>query len=99
MEYGICQRLTQRRLNLQFAALFISALRNEAHELIYEWRDERDLTRERLSQLDKRNRPRSLRRKRKSLFVDHVFELPLGIPINRIRGQRLALNGYSSKAG
>jgi hypothetical protein len=78
MDYRIRERLTQRHLNVPFAVLLITALRNEVHELIYEWRDERDLTREGLPQLDKWNRPKSLRRKRNSLFVGHVFETPLG---------------------
>ena len=81
---------------LQSAVLSISALGNEAHELIYEWRDKCDLTRERLPQLDKRNRTKSLRRKGKSLFVGHVFNSDWTISQGK---ERLALNGCSSKAG
>jgi hypothetical protein len=56
MHDGIGQRLMERGFNVQLAPVRISESRNEVHDLIYEWRDDRDLTGERLSQFNERNR-------------------------------------------
>jgi hypothetical protein len=89
MDYGIRQRLTQRRLNLQFCVRFISALRNQAHVLIYEWRDESDLTHERLPQLDTRISSKSLRAKKKEPVCGSSFRTPIGVNVH-VKLQRTA---------
>jgi hypothetical protein len=76
---GICERFTQRHFNVQFTPVTISEPRDEAHELVDEWRDDRDLARERLPHLNERNRTKSLHPGRKSLCVCHCPRTPIGI--------------------
>ena len=53
---GLCQRLMERGFNVQLAPVRASESRNEMHELIYEWGDDRDLTGESLSQFNESGR-------------------------------------------
>jgi hypothetical protein len=64
---GICECLMQRHFNVQFAAVGVSEPHDETHELVYEWRNDRDAAGERLPQLNERDRTKSLPRGRKRL--------------------------------
>jgi hypothetical protein len=50
---GIRKRFTQRQFNFQAASICNSEPRNEAHYLIYEWRDDVDVTGKGVAQLKK----------------------------------------------
>jgi hypothetical protein len=80
VDHGIRQGFMQSHLDVTFAPIHASKVQNEAYELISEWRDGRNFTWERLSQLDEGSRMSISRQKRERLSVNHSRTLHLKFP-------------------
>src|SRR4029077_4012588 len=83
VNHCIRQGLKQGHLDVDFSSIPHSKVQNKAHELFSEWRDGRNRTWERLSQLDERCRMTISRQKRERLSVSHSCNLHLEFPCHR----------------
>src|SRR5580704_3062631 len=80
VHHSIRKGFVQSRLNVDLASIRHSKVQNEPHELFSEWRDGRNFTWERLSQLDEGSRMTISRQKRERLSVNHSRNLQLEFP-------------------
>jgi hypothetical protein len=80
VDHGVRKGFTQGCLNIDLASIRRSKVQNETHELIYEWRDDLDLTRKRLPQFNKRSRMQTSWRENKTLCKSYIADFQLTPP-------------------
>jgi len=71
VDYGIGKGFVDGHLDVDLASVRIPKIQNELHELIPKWGDARDLTWERLPQLNEGNGMTISGQKRERLSVSH----------------------------